>query len=362
MHKKLFIPGPTEVRKEVLKEMARPMIGHRTQEFTDLFAALKPKLQRLLYTQNDVLISSSSGSGLMEAAVRNCVGKKVLSCVCGAFSAKWADIAANCGKEIEKLEVAWGEAIKPEMIEEKLSQGGFDAIHLTHCETTTGVLSPLAEIAEVVKKYPDVLFLVDTVSSLGGIKVETDRLGIDICLASSQKALGLPPGLSVASVSLRAYERAKTITGRGYYFDLLELKKSYDKNQTPYTPSISLFYALNRQLDYILEKEGLEKRFARHKKMGRLTRKWAQEKGFELFPEKGFESDTITCLTNSRTIDLKRAKEEQKKKRYQFDAGYRELNAKLEKEGKPSTFRIAHLGDIKTSDLRKLLKELEALI
>lgn len=361
MHKKLFIPGPTEVRKEILEQMSRPMIGHRTKEFKDLFAGIKPKLQKLLYTKNDVLVSTSSGSGFMEAAFRNCVDKKVLSCVCGAFSDKWSKIAVSCGKEIEKLEVEFGKAIKAEMVDEKLSSGRFDAVHVTHCETTTGILNPIAEIAEVMKNYPDVLFFVDAVSSMGGVKIEADKLGIDICLSSSQKAFALPPGIAIASVSPRAYERAKSIKGRGYYFDLLELKKSYEANQTPYTPSVSHFFALDKELDYIF-KEGLENRFNRHKEMGRIARNWAIGQGFEIFSEKGYESDTVSCITNTKGIDLAKIKEELGKKGYLFDTGYRNLNEQLEKEGKPLTFRIAHMGDISINDLKGLLEELDSLI
>lgn len=361
MHKKLFIPGPVEVREEILEEMSRPPIGHRTEEFEELFSGLKPKLRELLYTQNDVLVSTSSGSGFMEAAVRNCVGKKVLSCICGAFSEKWNHIAASCGKENEKIEVEWGKAIKPKLVDEKLSTGKYDAVHVTHCETSTGVLNPIGEIGRVVKEYPDVLFLVDAVSSMGGVKIEVDKWGIDICLASSQKALGLPPGLSVASVSQRAYDRAKTISGRGYYFDLLELKKSYEKNQTPYTPAISQLYALNKELDYIY-KEGLENRFSRHRKMGGLVGKWAVEKGFEMFPEKGYESDTVSCIINTRRINLEQVKKELGDRGYLFDAGYRELNDRLVKQGKPQTFRIAHMGDLEFSGLEKYICELDSLI
>ncbi|MBN1156872.1 alanine--glyoxylate aminotransferase family protein, partial [Candidatus Woesearchaeota archaeon] len=219
MYKKLFIPGPIEVRSDVLKAMSAPLMGHRTNDFKKLMEAIKPKMQQVMMTNNRCLLSTSSGSGFMEATVRNCVGKKVLNTVCGAFSKKWHDIAVRCGKNAERLDVEWGKAIKPEMVDEKLANGDFDSVCVTHNETTTGVLNPLPEIAKVVKNYPDVLLFVDAVSSLGGIKIETDELGLDVCLASTQKALGLPPGFAVASVSDTALKRAETIPGRGYYFD-----------------------------------------------------------------------------------------------------------------------------------------------
>jgi predicted phosphoserine aminotransferase len=360
VHKKLFIPGPVEVREDILKAMSTLMIGHRTQEFKDLMGSLREPLQKLMYTNNDVLISTSSGSGFMEGAIRNCVSKKVLNCVNGAFSKKWADIAVGCGKQNDVVKVDFGKAIKPDMIDEKLSSGEFDAVCVTHNETSTGVMNNLEELSEVVKKYPDVLFLVDCVSSLAGVKIEVDKLGIDVCLASSQKALALPPGLAVASISEKAYKKAEKVEGRGYYFDFLGLKKSYEKDQTPYTPSISHMYALQLQLKTIME-EGLDNRFERHKQMADFVRNWAKEKGFELFAEEGYRSNTVSCISNTKGIDFNKVKEEMGKKGYGIDSGYRKLNAKLEEAGKPLTFRIAHMGDTTLDDVKKLLEEIESV-
>jgi len=357
-YKKLFIPGSTEVRNDILKQMSKPIIDHRTEEFNQLFAGLKPKLQQLFYTKNDVLISTSSGSGFMEAAIRNCVSKKVLNCVCGAFSEKWNKIARCCGKPNEKIAVEWGKAINSQIIDDALKTGQFDAVCLTHCETSTGVLNSIGEIAEIMKKYPDVLFLVDAVSSLGGVKIEVDKLGIDICLTCSHEALALPPGLALASVSQKAYKKAATIQQRGYYFDLLELKKTYDKNQTPYTPSISHLYALDKQLNYILNEEGLENRFFRHRKIANFIRNWVKKRGLKMFCEDEYCSDTVSCIINTKQMDLQKIKLDLGAK-YLFDTGYRKLNEKLEAEGKPLTFRIAHMGDMKISDVKALLNELD---
>ncbi|MCD6414930.1 MAG: alanine--glyoxylate aminotransferase family protein [Candidatus Diapherotrites archaeon] len=353
MHKILYIPGPVEVRKDVLEKMSTPLVGHRTKEFAELFHDVKGKLKQLFYTENPVMVSTSSGSGFMEAAMRNLVGKKVLNCVCGSFSDKWYNIAIRCGKEAEKLEVDWGKAIKPDMIEEKLSTGEFDAICVTHNETSTGVMHHLEEISEVVKNYPDVMFLVDAVSSLGGAKIEVDKLGIDMCITSSQKALALPPGIALASVSEKALERAKQIPGRGYYFDLLELKKMYDKDNTPYTPSVSHLYALKYQLDRMLE-EGLENRFKRHERLAEKTRKWGKKLGFELFPETGYESVTVSCFSDTKGMDLSKMKELMGERGFSVDSGYRKLNNKLADAGKPMTFRIAHMGDTTEEDLDTL--------
>ena len=212
-HVKLFIPGPVEVSEETFRAMSQPMIGHRGSGFQELYASIQPKLQQVLYTKNPVFISTSSAWGVMEAAVRNLVAKKVLNCCCGAFSDKWFDVSKRCGKDAEALKVEWGQPILPEMIDAKLKTGQFDAITVVHNETSTGLMNPLADIAQVVRKYPDVMFIVDTVSSMTGVKIETDALGIDVILASVQKAWALPPGLALFAVSERALKKAETIPG-----------------------------------------------------------------------------------------------------------------------------------------------------
>jgi aspartate aminotransferase-like enzyme len=360
---KLFIPGPVQVRKEVLQAMAFPMIGHRTAGFSEIYNSAAGNLKKVMMTEDVCLISTSSGSGFMEAAIRNCVKERVLNTVCGAFSDKWHDIALRCGRDAVKLDAGWGSAVKPEMVAEALEtgKGKYDAVCVTHNETTTGVTNPLDDIAKVVKKHPDVLLLVDTVSSLGGMKVEAGKLRLDFCLASSQKALGLPPGLAVASVSEDAFARAAAIPGRGYYFDILELRKMHAKGATPYTPSVSHMKALDVQLAYILA-EGLEKRFARHAEFGRMTRKWARGMGLPIFAEKGYESDTVTCMVNAIGMDIKAVQKAMASQGYGMDSGYRNLNEKLAAEGKPQTFRIAHMGDLTTGDLREFLDALTETI
>ncbi|MBU0614893.1 MAG: alanine--glyoxylate aminotransferase family protein [Nanoarchaeota archaeon] len=355
---KLFIPGPTEVRKDILDALSHPQIGHRTEEFRDLFAGLRPGLKKIFHTDNDVLISTSSGSGFWEAAIRCLVEEKVLHATNGSFSKKWAKVSEACAKDVKKIEYAWGDAVKAEDVDKALSEEKYEAFCMVHNETSTGVASDLEAISKVMKKHPEVLWIVDAVSSLGGIKIEVDRLGIDFCLASSQKALALPAGIAVASVSKRCYEKAEKVKGKGYYFDILELKKAYDKDETPYTPSIPHLYALKKQLERI-EKEGLEQRYARHSEMADYVRSWAESKGFELFPENGAESDTVTCIKNTKGIDMKSIKKDMAKKGYSIDSGYGKLNEQLEKEGKPTTFRIAHMGDLTLKEVQELTAELE---
>ena len=359
MANKLFIPGPTEVRKEVLDEMAKAQIGHRTSAFRELFASLKPGLKKLFYTNNDVLVSTSSGSGLWEASIRSCVNKKVLHAVNGAFSKKWADVSESCGKESTRVKFELGKAVNPSAIDKALSENEYEAFCMVHNETSTGTSSDLEAMSAVMKKHPDVLWFVDAVSSLGGMKIEVDKLGIDFCLASSQKAIALPPGLAVASVSARCYKKAETVSGRGYYFDILELKKSFDSDETPYPPSIPHLYALKKQLERI-EKEGLENRFDRHKEMASYIREWAQKNGFTMFSEEGHHSDTISCMVNTKNADFKAIKKGMASKGYSIDSGYTKMNEKLEQEGKPTTFRIAHMGDLTLEEVKELAKELES--
>lgn len=336
-HIKLFIPGPVEVSDDTFQAMSQPMIGHRGSGFQDLYASIQPQLQQVLHTKNPIFLSTSSAWGVMEASVRNLVAKKVLNCCCGAFSDKWFDVSQRCGKQAEALKVEWGQPILPEMVDAKLKTGQFDVLTLVHNETSTGVMNPLAEIAQVMKKYPDVMFVVDSVSSMTAVKIDTDALGVDVLLAGVQKAWAMPPGFAVFAVSARALKKAETIPGRGYYFDFLEFKTNHDKNMTPSTPSIPHIYGLKFKLDQF-EKEGLENRYARHLKMAQKTREWVKSRGFEMFPKTGYESVTLSCVKNSKNIDVAKLQKALKDKfRVLIDGGYGPIKGK--------TFRLAHMGD-----------------
>src|ERR1043166_8858036 len=225
-HVKLHIPGPVEVSEKTFRAFCSPMIGHRGQGFKDLYAKIQPQLQSLLFTRQLVYLSTSSAWGVMEGSIRNLVTKKVLNCMCGAFSDKWLDVSQRCGKEAEGLKVEWGSPIRAEAIDKKLATGQFDALTLIHNETSTGVMSPLGEIAALKKKYPDVMFIVDAVSSMTAVKLEFDALGIDVLLAGTQKAFALPPGLTVFACSPAALTKAGKAADRGYYFDLVEFQKN----------------------------------------------------------------------------------------------------------------------------------------
>jgi aspartate aminotransferase-like enzyme len=340
-HVKLHIPGPVEVSEKTFQAFRSPMIGHRGQGFKDLYGKMQPQLQQLLYTKQLVYLSTSSAWGVMEGAIRNLVSKKVLNCMCGAFSDKWFDVSKKCGKEAEALQVDWGQPIRAEQIERKLATGQFDALTLIHNETSTGVMSPLDQIAALKKKYPDVMFIVDAVSSMTATKIEFDALQIDILLAGTQKAFALPPGLAVFVCSPAALTKSATLKDRGYYFDFLEFEKNAEQNMTPSTPSIGHVYALASKLEDIFA-EGPDARFARHRKLAEMTRAWAAKHGFNLFPEPGFESVTLTCVNNGakpgkRTIDVAKFQKLVKEQGFLIDGGYGKI--------KGTTFRVSNMGD-----------------
>src|SRR5512141_119304 len=249
MVKKLFIPGPVEVAPEILQAMASPMIGHRMPEYALLHKGVKEKLKKVLFTEGRVFLATSSAFGVMEGAVRNLVAKRCANFCNGAFSDKWHEVTRRCGKEADAFKVEWGQPITPELVDRALATGQYDAMTLIHNETSTGVMSPLPEIASVLKKYPDVVSIIDTVSSMSALRIPLDELNIDCCIFGVQKAFALPPGLAVFTASSRALEKAKTIEGRGYYFDFIEFEKADDKDNTPSTPCISQIFALDKQLD-----------------------------------------------------------------------------------------------------------------
>jgi len=353
MHKRLYTPGPTQVRPEILKELATPQIHHRAPEFGELYADIQPKLQKILYTKNPVLLYTSSSTGAMESAVTNLVAKRCLNLVNGAFSKRWHQITAGNGVPCDAFELPWNEAIKPEMVDEQLATGNYDAVTLVFNETSTGLMNPLQEIAEVVSKYPDVFLLVDAVSGMAGAKIDTDAWKLDFVLAGVQKAFALPAGLAVAAVSERAFERAKTVPARSYYFNLNHMHKSHLKNQTPSTPAIPHMYALNAQLNDMLA-EGMEGRFARHSAMAKLAQDWAK-KHFDIYPEAGYWSQTLTSVLNTRDIDvpglIKTLADDYN---LRISNGYGDIKNK--------TFRIAHMGDTQIDEIQGLLRAIDTVL
>lgn len=355
-HKRLVIPGPVEVREEILQAQTQWMIGHRSTAFADLYGRMQTKLKAAFKTQNRVILLGSSGTGLWEGASRNCIrdDKKVLHLTGGAFSERWAEISQMNGKQVDTIKVEWGQAHTPEMVAEALSKQVYDAVCVVHNETSTGVTNPIKAIGEVVRQYDDTLFLVDTVSGFLGAELHVDDWGIDFALTSSQKAFALPPGLAFAAVSDRVLERAKQIPYRGYYFDMLEITKVGDKNNTPSTPPISLMYAADKQLDDIMA-EGLENRWARHLQMRDRTHQWADARGFGVYADRAYASPTVTTVDNRvKGIDVDAMAKFMSGKDFSMDKGYGKI--------KGPTFRIAHMGDMQPDTLEEVLSGLDEFI
>ncbi len=337
-HDKLFTPGPVEVSSKTWAAFSRPMISHRGDDFKNLYSAIHPGLQKLFNTKQPVFLSTSSAWGVMEASIRNLVDRGVLNCMCGAFSDKWFDVAKRCGKNAEPLQVDWGKHIDHKAVDRHLATGKFDTVTLVHNETSTGAMNPLGEICGVLAKYPDVVLILDTVSSFSGVKIDMDTLGIDVMLAGAQKALALPPGFSLFSVSEKGFARAKKMPNRGFYFDFLEFKKQQAEWMTPSTPSIAHIHALQSKLDEIFE-EGLDARFDRHARTNALVHDWVRRTGFDFFAEEGFRSKTLTCVKNNREkfnvpAFAKRLRE---KHHLVIDPGYGKIQGK--------TFRLSNMGD-----------------
>ncbi len=349
---KLFIPGPVQVSAKTFAALCQPMIGHRSGEFKKLYASIHPRLQELFQTKQPVFLSTSSAWGVMEGAIRNLVGNgKVLNCMCGAFSDKWFDVSKKCGKEAVALQVEWGQPIRGEQIRAKLQEGGFDAVTLIHNETSTGVMSPIEEIAEVMRDFPEALLIVDSVSSFSVLPLPMDELGIDVLLTGSQKALAMPPGLALFSASAKAFARAETVKGRGYYFDFIEFKKNQEQDMTPSTPSLPHIYALQSKLDDIFT-EGVAARHARHAELNDMVHDWVRRHGFEFFAPEGYRSKSLTCVANNRGIDvaalLKNLKDNHG---FIIDGGYGKI--------KGLTFRLSNMGDETKETIAELLAALD---
>jgi aspartate aminotransferase-like enzyme len=351
---KLFIPGPTFVHPDVLAKMATPMIGHRTPEASTLQKNISDKLRQLMFTDNKIVLSSSSGTGLMEGAIKSLTSKKAIVFSTGAFGKRWHELAKLNGIDADLHEEEAGTAVMPETISKYLKSGKYDVMTITHSETSTGVLNPLDAYTEVFKSYPGVIKMVDAVSSLGGIKIEVDKIGIDVCITSSQKALALPPGLSIASVSGTAQDKMTKAGKRGFYLDLLTLCEFIDKKNYQYscTPSLSHMFALDFQLDRIL-KEGIENRFIRHIEMAEFMINWGNHY-FKMFPMPGFESLTASCIQNTKNISVTDLNKKLSEKKMVIANGYGSL--------KDKTFRIGHMGDLNLDDVMELTAALEEIL
>jgi aspartate aminotransferase-like enzyme len=356
-----FLPGPTEVRSEVLHAMTRPLIGHRGSELAAMLREADPLLRAIFRTARPVYVASASATLLMEAAVRNGVRRRALCLVNGAFSERFRDLVPDCGREADTYAVPWGEAHDPAEVERRLRAGGFDAVTVVHSETSTGVLNPLGEIAEAVRAAEtatgeEILLLVDGVTSVGGMLVEAEAWGLDFLLTGSQKALALPPGLAFGTPSERLLRRAETIPGRGQYLDLLEYDRYWQKHQTPTTPAVSLIYALVEQLRHIEAEGGIEARAARHWAMAERCWRWTEERGADLglglLAPPGRRSPTVTAITVAPPRSPDGLVSALREHGIVIGSGYGRL--------KDSTIRIGHMGDHTVAGLDSILDHLDS--
>ncbi|MFZ5855516.1 MAG: pyridoxal-phosphate-dependent aminotransferase family protein [Chloroflexota bacterium] len=348
---RMFVPGPVDVADEILQAQAAPMLPHRSKEFEAIYRRASEKSQQLFFTQHRVFLTASSGTGLQEAAIRNFVDRKVLSCVNGAFADRWYEVAVANGKDVEKLSAEWDQPIHPDRVADAVRKGGFEAVTIVHNETSTGLQNPVKEVAEAVRAVaPETLILVDAVSSLAGAKIEMDAWGLDMVLTSSQKCLALPPGLALGAVSDRAMKKAEKVENRGWYFDLVRMEKHRLKDSSPATPAMSLIFALDKQLDRMLA-EGLENRFARHSAMAKRVQDWADAHDLNMYAPEGFRSQTVTTVKNERGWDVSALNKFLQERGMRIANGYGAL--------KNITFRIAHMGEIQMEDIDELLKAME---
>jgi aspartate aminotransferase-like enzyme len=345
-----FLPGPTEVRGEILAAMLQPMMSHRSADFEALYGRCDDGMRRMFRTVRPVFMSSSSATGLMEAAVRNAPAGPILSLVNGAFSARFGEIAKACGRTVEVLKVPYGEIVPLERVEQALRARRYAAVTAAHSETSTGVAQDVQAIAELAHAN-GAFSLIDSVSGLGGMPVETDAWALDFILTGSQKAMALPPGLAFCCVSDRYLASAREAPARGKYFDIVEFAEYAAKRQTPNTPAVSLFYALDAQLAHI-GPTGIECRWARHAGMAAATHAWVEQQRQlgrvdGILAPSGSRSATVTVVKTAAGVDARRVVDAVAAKGFTLGGGYGTLAQ--------TTFRVGHMGDHTVETVSRLL-------
>lgn len=345
---RFFLPGPTEVRDEVLDAMRHPMISHRSAAMELLMRTIHGRLQPLFGTTRPVYVVTGSASAAMEMAVRGGSIARVLAVVCGAFGERFADVAALAGRDVTRLSAEPGESVSPEQVRLALEHGSYDTVTVVHSETSTGVLSDVAGIARVVHDASNAMVLVDAVTSVGATAVEMDAWGADLVFTGSQKALAIPPGLSMVAASERLLNRARSLLDRGFALDLVRHDEFWHKAQSPTTPAIPLLFALDRQLADI-ELEGLTRRFSRHEQMARACWDWVEGNGgshlgFEILAREGERSPSVTAIVCDQPEWIVRALNEQG---YVIGYGLDALRR--------TSVRIGHMGDHTVEGVEALL-------
>ena len=355
---KFFLPGPTEVKPEILATMTRPMISHRGSEIETMMTRIDERLQKVFRTTQPVFTVTSSATGLMEGGVRNAVKSRLLCLINGAFSKRFHKAAVNSGIACDKLEIEFGQAHTPEMLADALKKADYDTVSVVHSETSTGVLNPIKELTDVAHASGDVVMVIDTVSSMAAAPIECGAWDLDYVLTGSQKALALPPGLAFCTPNERIMERAKASKMRGLYFDLVEIHSSWTKHQSPNTPGVSLLYALDAQLEHMMS-EGMEARWARHAAMAQRTWGWVDEqraagRDIRVLAPEGYRSPAVTCISAPAGRTGPQIVSAMKAKGFVITPGYG--------EAKDSMIRIGHMGEHTVEELDVLLDALNSVL
>lgn len=352
----LMIPGPTNVDPSVMRALSKPALSHTSPEFAKIFKEALNNLKEVFMTKGEVFVVAGSGTLALEMAVANIIelGDKILNTVSGFFGQYFVEMAKAHGAKPRVLEVPWGKAIKPEQVKDALEEGDYKAVTVTHVETSTGVMNPIKEIGEVVKKYSDAFYIVDTVCSLGGIEVRVDEWNIDICASGSQKCLGVPPGLALLSVSPRALDFLEKRKGSvGFWYGDLRNWLPVMRDPTKYfaTPPVNMIYALNEALRQLLE-EGLEKRFRRHNILAEAFRTAMHALDLKLVADQEYAADTITAVYYPENIEDNKFRNEMK------DRGIIVASTLGPIKGKG--FRVGHMGNVNQNDIMSTISAVEA--
>ena len=348
----LFTVGPVHVEAATLQAMTKPMITHRCKEYKELHAGIVEKIQKALGTDMDVFLVGGSATVMLEAAIRNGVANNSLGITNGSFGNRSIELGELNGKNVTKVQVPWGEAMKPEHIAGKVTKD-IEAVHWVSNESSTGVFSDsLALAKEVRSQNPDALTMIDAVTSAFAMDLKIKELDPDSLVFGTQKALALPPGLAIMLCSERLLDKAKTVPNRGFYGDLLKIKKQADVDYALTTPPVSLMYALDYQLDKALA-EGMQTRYRRHQEMADMVRNWADKKLNGIFPEKGYQSNSIGVL-NKGDMDFDAFNSKLKAKGYEISNGYGDVKEK--------TFRIGHMGDTTPEMVKQLLTAMDDVL
>ena len=352
---KLFTVGPVACYPEVLEAMGHQMYSHRSKEYFTLHYDTVKLLQSFISTKNEIFLFSSTGTGFMEASVRNCVRKKMICCINGSFGERFAEVAESNGITLIKLTPPLGEPISPTELDKLLTEHpDVEAVAMTHNETSVGLINPLKDLTAVVRKHGKLIF-VDAVSSMGGTDINVDELGIDVCFSSSQKCFGVPPGLGMGSVSRRALDLSATATNKGWYFDFKIWEEDQKKGRgTPVTSAIPQIAGLNTALKMIERKGGKQWYFNLYKERNQKIRQGIEKIGLSMFPKKGHESPTVNCINAPSGVEGGVVYSKMRDKGFELAEGYGSI--------KKRTFRIGNMGYIEMSDIDLMLKNLSEVI